>query len=158
MDGHVCTPEYRKEMGNYYFGKTRSLKDYEKYAGVRFKDRKIQKHTLDMLPLPCPVFDSEEKYEKSLIYMFKHCIDIHSSHFKEKDYDFWVVSFEMDDGTVINRRDANQEELESLLKQAKEGDGWVRIWRDFDGIKPDKYIVWPHSKSKDYVERLESKL
>ena len=64
----------------------------------------------------------------------------------------------MEDGTVVDRQDADVDEVKSLLKQAKDGDGWVRIWREFFGQKPDKWIVWPHSKSKGFIERYEVKL
>jgi len=158
MDDIVRTEELNKSFKDYDFGTVRTLKDYEHFAGVRFKDRKVTQHTKDKKPPSFNLIGKEEEYEKDLVEYFRHCIDIHESHFKENDYDFWVVAFEMNDGSVIDRSDANEEELNKLLRAARDGDGWVRIWREFDGKYPDKYVVWPHSKSKDYIERLEVSL
>jgi len=158
MDGEKCSPCVERAMGKYFFGKERTLEEYEKYIGVRFKDRKVQKYTLDFQYPPNPQYNSNEEYEESLLSKFKHCIDIWGETHKEKDYDFWVVSFEMEDGTVIDRQDADKEEVLELLNSAKNGDGWVRIWREFNGPKPDKWVVWPHSKSKGFIDRIEQNI
>lgn len=158
MDGHTCSPCARKAIGEYYFGEERTLQDYELYAGVRFKDRKVQQYTLDFKYPPNPQYNTEEEYEISLLSKFKHCIDIYNSHFNENDYEYWVVSFESEDGTVISRIDADANEVQTLLNTSKSGDNWVRIWREFDGKKPDKWVVWPYSKSKGFIERIESHL
>lgn len=152
MDGLECTPCAKNALGQYYFGEVRSLKDYEKYAGVRFKDRRVQTYTLEGHQPPNPVYMD---YEPSLIQMFRHCINIHKTHFNETDYDFWVIAFEKNDGTVLARLDANESEISQILSQSKE---WLDIWKQYIGPKPDKWVVWPHSKSKGYVERIEQQL
>jgi hypothetical protein len=155
MDGQQCTPCARKSLGEYYFGGVRSLQDYELYAGVRFKDRKIQQYTLDFKYPPNPLFDTLEEYENSLLSKFKHCIDVHKSHFHENDYDFWVIAFEKHDGEVLARVDIDENEINNLLSISGE---WIQIWKEYNGPKPDKWVVWPHSKSKGYIERLEQNL
>jgi hypothetical protein len=155
MDGHQCTPCARKSLGEYYFGEVRSLYDYELYIGVRFKDRKVQQYTLDQKQPPNPLFNSEEEYEYSLISRFKHCIDIHKNHFHENDYDHWVIAFEKHDGEVLARVDIDEQGINILLSSPGE---WLQIWKEYDGPKPDKWVVWPHSKSKGYIERLEQNL
>lgn len=158
MDGANCTPCVQKRIEPYFFGKERTLEEYEKYIGVRFRDRKVQQYTLDFKNPPNPIYNIEEEYEESLLSRFKHCIDIWGETHKENDYDFWVVSFEMEDGTVIDRQDADEKEVSNLLKTAQMGDGWVRIWREFNGPKPDKWVVWPHSKSKGFIDRIEQSI
>jgi len=155
MDGQQCTPCARKSLGEYYFGDVRSLQDYELYAGMRFKDRKVQQYTLDRQNPPNPLFSTLEEYENSLLSRFKHCIDVHKSHFHENDYDFWVIAFEKHDGEVLARVDVDENEVNNLLSTSGE---WVQIWKEYDGPKPDKWVVWPHSKSKGYIERLEQNL
>ena len=155
MDGIQCTPCARKSLGEYYFGDVRSLHDYELYAGVRFKDRKVQQYTLDQKYSPNPIYNTEEEYEHSLISRFKHCIDIHKNHFHENDYDHWVIAFEKHDGEVLARVDIDSNEINTLLATPGE---WLQIWKEYDGPKPDKWIVWPYSKSKGYIERLEQDL
>ncbi len=71
------------------------------------------------------------------------------------DYDFWVIAFEKHDGEVLARVDADENEVNNLLSTSRE---WIHIWKEYDGPKPDKWVVWPHSKSKGYIERLEQNL
>lgn len=148
------SPEEVPNLDIYGFGTTRTLEDYEKYAGLRYRDKKVQQYTLDFKYPPNPVV---EDYEASLLSKVKHCIDIHKDHFKHNDYEFWVVSFEMEDGRVIFREDLNAVEVKAVLKTG-EKDGWVRIWKDFIGEHPDKWVVWPYSKENEYVERIEGSL
>ena len=75
--------------------------------------------------------------------------------FKENDYDFWVVSFEKFDGTVIYRKDADEKEVKSLLQASKLDGNWVRLWRSYFGEIPDKWVVWLHSESKGWLNRIE---
>jgi glycosyltransferase involved in cell wall biosynthesis len=151
MDGEVDDIDW----GSYGLGKVRTLKDYEKYAGVRFSNRSVQQHTLDHKHPPNPTFDNEEEYEKSFFQVFKHCIDLYAPNFPETDYDFWVVSFELMDGTVVYRQDADANEVHRLISSSKSDNGWIRLWRNYMGRKPDKWIVWTHSASKGWLERIE---
>lgn len=145
------------DLYKFGFGNVRTLEEYEKYAGVRYRDRKVQQYTLDFKYPPNPVFANEQEYEDSLLSKFKHCIDVYRTHFNYTDYDCWVISFEMNDGTVVYRQDADEQEIQRLLEESKK-DNWVRIWRDFIGQYPDKWVIWPHSKSAGWVERYENTL
>tara|TARA_R110000772_G_scaffold486_1_gene1779 strand:+ start:1000 stop:2433 length:1434 start_codon:yes stop_codon:yes gene_type:complete len=160
MDGETCTPCAKRSLGKYYFGKKRTLEEYEKYAGLRFRDRKVQQYTLDLKPAPNPLIKGKKNYETSLLSHFKHCLDVWDEHFKHDDYEYWVVAFEKDDGTQLSRNDVDKEEIENLLNEAKEGDNFVRIWREYVGEYPDKYVIWPYSKSKGWVdeERIEERI
>jgi hypothetical protein len=148
MDGLTCSPCARKQIGKYFFGEVRSLEEYEKFAGVKFSNRTVTQSTKDGL---VPPVDPNEEY----LSLFKHCIDLHISEFPEEDYDFWVVSFEKADGTNIMRLDAGEEEIETLKIQSTTDNGWMRLWREYQGEKPDKYVIWAHSKSKEWLNRKE---
>lgn len=143
------------QLGKYGLGSVRSLQDYEKYAGIRFRDRGVQQYTLDNQIAPNPPIDD---YENSFHNIFKHCIDLYAPTFPENDYDFWVVSFEMNDGTVINRQDADSNEVQNLINASKRDGDWIRLWRTYTGKKPEKWVVWPHSVSKGWGERIEHPL
>jgi hypothetical protein len=144
-----------KDLDLYGFGNVRTLEQYEKYAGVRYRDKKVQQYTLDFKYPPNPTYENDEKqYEESLLSKVKFCIDIHRSHFHHTDYTFWVVSFEMNDGTVVYRQDADKEEVDRYLQQTE----WIQIWRDFTGQQPEKWVVWPHSESQGFVERYEQQI
>lgn len=143
------------ETVKYGLGNKRTLQEYERYAGIRFRDRSIQQYTLDNNVAPNPPV---ENYDESFYSVFKHCIDLHRPHFQHNDYDLWVIAFEMNDGTVVDRQDADEREIKKLIKQAETTDQWIRLWRTYTGKKPEKWVVWPHSKSAGWVERLEHPL
>ena len=136
-------------------GKVRSLEDYERYAGISFKKRAVQKYTLDnKLPPNPPLFGDE--FDKSFLKIFKHCIDLHKPQFVESDYDFWAVIFEDEKNEPLHREDVGSEEIKSLLST---NDDFIKIWRTFNvEKKPAKWIVWPHSISKGWLNKIETKI
>lgn len=143
------------DFGIYDFGKERTLEDYERYSGLNFKLRAVQKYTLDLLDPPNPKIDNHDDYIKSFTKVFKHCIDIQHNQLPHDDYDFWVVSFETNSGEVINRKDADENEIKSIRSDPS----YCKIWREFlCEKKPDKWVVWTHSKSKGWCDRYEGGL
>lgn len=143
------------DFGVYDFGKERTLEEYERYAGINFKLRAIQKYTLDNLYPPNPKIVDEKEYSESFLKIFKHCIDLQHSQLKHDNYDFWVVSFELENGTVINRKDAQESEVKSIMSDPS----YCKIWREFlCDQKPEKWVVWTHTKDGEWRERYEGKL
>ena len=154
MDGEVFNPD---EFGKYGFGTERTLEDYEKYAGIKFNRRGVQKYTTDKNYPPNPYnFETEEEYLNSFASVFKHCIDVHFGQVPEKDYDFWVVAFHDNKDETMFRQDADINEINRVLQDP---DGYCKIWREFNTItKPSYWVVWPHSKSKGWCDRITGKL
>jgi glycosyltransferase involved in cell wall biosynthesis len=151
MDGEVKDIDF----GIYDFGKVRSLLDYEKYSGLSFKRRAVQKYTLDNNLAPNPIL-SDEEFEKSFTSVFKHCIDLNREQFVNDDYLFWAVIFEDEKNTQINRIDLNETEVKNLLNTT---DTFIKVWRPFEvEKKPSKWIVWPYSESKGWLDKIEGKL
>jgi len=147
MDGEVKDIDF----GVYDFGTVRTLGDYEKYSGVSFKRRAVQKYTLENNLAPNPELTDEE-FEASFLSIFKHCIDIMPHQVTLDDYDFWVVAFEDASGNTIHRQDADVNEI-NIFKN--DPDGYYKIWRTFQtDVKPAKWVVWPHSISKDWCDRI----
>jgi hypothetical protein len=97
----------------------RTLKDYEKYAGLHFGKRAVQQETIDKAypPNKYHKYKTEREWEDSFLQIFKHCIDLPINSFKLDDYDFWCVAFEREDNSLIYRYDANSEEISKLLKR-----------------------------------------
>lgn len=151
MDGEIKDIDF----GIYDFGNVRTLEDYERYSGLNFKKRAVQQYTLDLKIPPNPVYTNEEEYNNSFLKIFKHCIDVYYSQLKHDDYDFWVVSFEKNDGTVLYRKDADENEIR-MMKNDKD---YMKVWREFNtDVKPEKWVVWMHSKSAGWVDRYEGGL
>ena len=139
------------DFGRYGFGSVRTLKDYEKYAGICFSNRSITQDVIDHIP---PNLDnmkmSDEEFLLRLKPIFKHCIDIAYHQVPETDYDFWCVAFKDDNNQDVYRLDADANEI---IRLKNDPDGYCKIWRTFETpIKPKSWIVWPHSISKGWAE------
>jgi glycosyltransferase involved in cell wall biosynthesis len=151
MDGLVKDINF----GIYDFGTERTLEDYERYAGLSFKKRAAQKYTIDNKLAPNPPLYGDE-FDSSFLKIFKHCIDLYKPTFIEKDYDFWAVIFEDENNQQLHREDITSLDIINLLETT---DDFIKIWRTFNTEKkPNKWIVWPHSESKGWLEKIEGKL
>ena len=144
------------DFGIYDFGTVRTLEDYERYSGLCFKKRAVQKYTKDNNFAPNPPLYGEE-FEKSFMSIFKHCIDLDKNRLnKNEDYDFFAVIFENDAGVQIHRKDAVDSEIRGFLTTA---DDYIKIWREFNvEERPTKWIVWPHSKTNGWLDKIEGRL
>jgi hypothetical protein len=122
---------------------------------VSFKKRAVQKFTLDNNIAPNPPLYGQE-FNDSFLRIFKHCIDIHRNSFIDNDYNFWAVIFEDEVGGTLHRQDMTSEEIKSALRTT---DDFIKIWRTFNTEKkPTKWIVWPHSESKGWLNKIEGSL
>ena len=142
------------DFGKYGFGSIRTLRDYEKYSGLSFSKRAIQKRVQENKPPPDPQTSdlSDEEFDKSLLSIFKHCIDIQYGQVPENDYDFWAVIFKDELDKDIYRMDAVPDEIQRMKNDP---DGYCKVWREFQTeVKPKKWIVWPHSQSKGWCEMI----
>lgn len=153
VDGETYDP---KEFGSFGLGNERTLDDYERYAGIKFSRRAVLQHTLDKKNPPCPTFKNDEEYNNYFTTPFKHCIDIHFDSVPHDDYNVWAVAFEDENGNELYRKDADRNEI---LRMKQDPDKFCRIWREFNTVnRPYKWIVWPHSESEGWVNRMEGTL
>jgi len=145
------------DFGKYGFGNKRTLKDYERYSGLCFGKRAITQQVKENKPPPDTLQNStDEEFDTGLMQIFKHCIDIQYSQVPENDYDFWVVAFHDEKDDTIYRRDADTNEIHSFKNDP---DGYCKVWREFQThIKPKYWVVWPHSISKEWCERITGNL
>jgi len=145
------------DFGKYGFGRERTLRDYEKYSGLLFSKRAVQKYTIDKNYPPNPYpYQNDTEWINSFTVVFKHCIDVAYSQVPETDYDFWVVAFHNDKDDTLHRQDADENEIRRVMNDP---DGYCKIWREFNtDEKPTYWVVWPHSKSKGWCDRLTGKL
>ena len=101
-------------------------------------------------------YETEEDWKKDFAQVFKHCIDVNYASVPEKDYDFWVVAFHGSDDSTLFRKDADKAEISRMMNDP---DKYCKIWRDFQTTqKPAYWVVWPHSESKGWCDRLTGNL
>jgi hypothetical protein len=88
--------------------------------------------------------------------VFKHCIDLQYASVPEKDYNFWVVAFHNDSGETLYRKDADKDEIARMFNDP---DKYCKVWREFQTTKKvTNWVVWPHSESKGWCERITGRL
>ena len=100
----------------------------------------------------------------SVVFMFDHLcnfrvnigeLDLEELELELIDYGVEEI-FEDEDGKPLNRKDMSISEINGFLTTP---DDWVKIWREFDTEKkPHKWVVWPHSKTKEWLEKIEGNL
>jgi len=153
IDGEV----YDGDLGIYGLGTERTIKDYEKYSGVLFSKRAVQKHTIDKNYPPNPYdYETEEDWVDSFSSIFKHCVDVAYNLVPEDDYEFWVVAFHNEKDETLHRQDADEQEIRNMKNDP---DGYCKVWREFNTTERPKYwVVWPYSKSKGWCDRLTGNL
>jgi len=138
-------------------GKERSLAEFERYIGVDFKGKRTQKHTAEQKMLPIP-FKNEKEWENNFVKKFKYCIDVFKGSLPEDDYDVWVIAFKDKNGNEIFRADADFNEIKSIKNASGEGH-FYHIWRSFECEEmPHSWLLWPHSKSKDWCTIIEQEI
>lgn len=142
------------------FGTERTKEEYERYAGIRFADRAVQRYTLDRFDPPNPQYTTQEAYDTSYVNIFKHCIDVYKEAIPDKPWDYWAIIFEREDGTPLHRQDADINEINWIKEQNKDS-LFYNVWREYHTTEiPDKAIVWPFSceESIGWGPKLEIKI
>lgn len=142
IDGEVCSPCNKKTFKGYGLGEVRTLEEWENFMGIRFKDRSVQQSVLDNLP--------PEVRDEPFNPKFRHPIEFDSNRLTKDDYSFAAIIFEDGQGNQLWREDA-QEPTVRGWKQQKH----ITLWKEYNGPKPYKWIVWPHSKSQGWVDKIE---
>jgi len=143
VDGEVCSPCNAKSFEGYNIGTERTIKDYEIYAGIRFKDRAITDACSKNIEPPGNIDDVY--YPK-----FKHSIDLNKDYFPEKDYEFAALIFEDFENKEMYRKDITKEELDGHLNSSSFD---FTLWREYNGHKPHHWVLWPYSTSKGWQQR-----
>ncbi len=143
-------------FSDFGFGPKRTLEQYERYSGISFKKRGVQRYTLENNLPPNLNIENQNDYENSFLIRFKHCIDINTNELPYDDYTFWAVSFVDENGDEMYREDASPNEIKKIKS---EGDDKYKIWRSFETTKfPSKWYVWAHSSEHGWGKRLEGSL
>lgn len=148
-----CTPCAKNAMKDYWFGDVRTLQDYELYSGIKFSTQQIHRKTHQRLHPP--ISTDIQEFEDNLFINMKLCIDVYKGSLTEPDYDCLVVALLDEEGNDLYRRDADPGEIQRLFAEIPD-DQFIHIWREYEADKkPYKSLVWPHSISKGWLDRIE---
>jgi hypothetical protein len=149
------------DFGKYGFGKERTLRQYEEYAGISFQYRGVQQKTLDRLPPPNNVpYNTEEEWKNTFsmsndIRILLHRSELFNEEGKlEDDYDFFYVGAHDIDGKELHRKDLTEVDIKEKLMHE-----WIDYRFIFISVNtPVTYTIWPHSKSKGWLKKIDKKI
>ncbi len=142
-------------FGKYGFGEVRSLADYEKYAGLRFRDRSAHIETLAK-KAPGQNVQSQEEWEADLRCTFVYHINLWRQQLVDfsSDYHFWCVTFQDKDGVEVQREDVGGVMANELIKKTGlSKEKWIVLRRQFTinpNNPPVEWRVWPCANDKGW--------
>ena len=143
------------DLTGYDLGTVRTLRDYEKYAGFHFKNKAVQKYTLDNHYPPNPLIEDDELWERTFMTSFYHLVNIYRHDFPHNDYDFILVAYDDEQGEPIQVTYISDQRLSNLINV-----GTTIHYEDMFLInkQPARVVYWAHSRDRGWCERIEQKL
>lgn len=140
------------DLGPYGLGSIRTIRDYEKYSGINFKNKSFQKWTIDNKFPPNPQYETEEEWENSFIKSFYHLVTITRKDLPENDYDFILVAYDNEEGISLHNKYINGNDLRNFLN----GDKPIHYEETFTtNENPVRVVYWAHSPKRGWCERKE---
>lgn len=141
------------DLTGYDLGTVRTLRDYEKYAGIHFKKRSFQKYTVDhgFPPNPYP-YKSEEEWENSFMFSFYHLVNIERQDLPADDYISILVAFDDENGIGINSKSIDGYQLKQFMEQGATIHYEEMFLTD---KKPSRVVYWGYSEKRGWAERVE---
>jgi hypothetical protein len=140
------------DLKGYDLGTVRSLRDYEKYAGVHFQTKSVQQYTLDNKYPPNPYIKSDNLWLQSFAKSFYHLVTVTPSQLPAKDYDKILIAFDDENGVGINLRYIEGQQLKSFMENGQN----IHYEEFFLTDKtPKRMVAWGYSNSRGWAERVE---
>jgi hypothetical protein len=140
------------DFGIYDFGTVRTLRDYEKYAGLHFKNRAAQEHTIQNKLAPCPECSDEEEWMRGFARKVIVRVDVPLDEVEHgDDVNFWFFGVHDENGKEIYRKDKNRNSINQFIRDRK-----VHFREQIVTTRvPKSYLIWPCGKDgwKDKVTR-----
>jgi uncharacterized protein (UPF0297 family) len=142
------------DLTGYDLGTVRTLRDYEKYAGINFKKRSFQKYTVDCKFPPNPVIEDEEKWENSFMHSFYHLVNIERNQLSGT-YDSILIAFDNEEGIGIHSKTINGHQLNQFMKN-----GTPIHYEEMFLTEKDPYrlVFWGYNNIKGWTDRVEIKI
>jgi len=137
------------DLGTFGLGSVRTHRDYELYAGIDFRGRRLHREALEGKDPPCSYID-ENQWEASFKRAYALTLRWKVDAIRQcEDNQFIYFGIESKSGSVLYRYDAPPESPETqwLTDQKR-----VEIQASEE---PAKLVVWPYSRSRGWLRRVE---
>jgi hypothetical protein len=135
-------------------GKARTIEEYEEYAGLSFRLRKAQDYTVRSEEPPNPKVGADWAQQ---IFSWLVRIRLRNEFPADGwgDFSFWYIGVHDEHGSEIYRHDLSPDEIAALAVQQPE----VELVCEFpSGSIPVSWTVWPVSRTRGWLARIEGKL
>lgn len=143
------------DLTGYDIGTVRTIRDYEKYAGVNFKRKAVQQYTLDNRYPPNPLIEDEDLWQQSLKESYYLLVNISTNMLSQKDYSKILVAFDDENGLSINSKFIEGEQLKNFIENNQP----IHYEEFFlSSKKPSRIVYWGYSESRGWAERFEQKI
>lgn len=140
------------DLTGFDVGTVRTIRDYEKYAGIHFAKRSIQKYTLENGFPPNPVIEDENAWENSFMRSFYYLVTINRNELPQNDYDSIFVAFDDENGVGIHSTSISDGRLKQFIEQSTP----IHYEEMFMVNKvPRRVVFWAHSPIRGWAERVE---
>jgi hypothetical protein len=140
------------DLTGYDLGTVRTLRDYEKYAGIHFKRKSFQKWTTDCKFPPNPVIIDEQEWENSFMFSFYHLVNIERFQLPGDDYRNILVAFDDENGIGINSKSIEGNQLKMFMEKGTP----IHYEEMFlTEKKPHRLVFWGYSNKRGWSERVE---
>ena len=141
------------DLTGYDLGKVRTVRDYEKYAGIHFKKRSFQKYTKDNFFPPNPIIEDEKEWEDSFMYSFYYLVNVTREQLPG-NYTKVLVAFDDENGMSIDSEFIEGFKLEAFLKENRP----IHYEKMFLTEKQPSRVVYWGVSDKGWEERVEIEL
>lgn len=145
------------DLGPYGLGTARTVRDYEMYAGVCFKERSAQQYTFDNKLPPNPFKSSYQEFLGSLKKSFYYVVNIERQDFPRDDYQRILVAFDDKAGNGMNFRDIDPYKGPKPFRW----DEHNRIhYAEYFAVEewPVRVVYWAQRQNGEWAERVETKI
>jgi hypothetical protein len=134
---HMLQEEFHADiqLTEYGLGKIRTHRDYELYAGINFKERRLHANTLK--GISPPINDTSE-WEKHMEEEYEFTLNIPET----RNFKFIYIGIESLSGEVLHRVDVNEYTPTLTVK-----------FKSFD--KPYKWVYWPVDSGGQWKTRMD---
>ena len=143
------------DLTGYDLGTVRTLRDYEKYAGIHFKKKSFQKHTKDNRFPPNPIIEDEKEWEDSFMYSFYHLVNIDRSQLPGNDYKSILVAFDDENGISVDSKYIDDYRLTEFIRNGTPIHYEEMFMTDKN---PSRVVFWGLSEERGWAERVEINL
>jgi hypothetical protein len=137
------------DLTGYDLGKVRTIQEYEEYAGLDFKNKSVQKYTLDNY---YPSNPKDSIWSKS----FYHLVNINRSELPADDYNSILIAFDDENGIGVHSRSIEGIELQNFLNNNKPIH--FEVYFDYFDKEPKRMVAWGYSNIRGWAERIEHKI